>query len=196
MTTSPTPALLREIRGCTHCADCLPLGPRPIISFVPTSRIVLLSQAPGSIAHQKDLAWMDPSGHRLREWLGASEETFYDPRNFAILPMGFCYPGKGKSGDLPPRPECAPLWHDRVWAELKEVKLTILIGAYAQRAYLGKRSRKTLTETVRNYQDYLPEFFPLPHPSPRNRVWMGRNPWFDGEVVVELRKVVKRVIDG
>lgn len=186
--------LITTIRDCTHCADCLPAGPRPIISFVPESRIALISQAPGSVVHENGIAWADKSGARLREWLNVSDTEFYDPSNFAILPMGFCYPGRGKSGDLPPRPECAPLWHDRVWAELQSIRLVLLIGQYSQAYYLGRDRKKTLTATVQNFSEYLPRFLPLPHPSPRNNIWLRKNPWFEAEVVPVLRETVGSVL--
>ncbi|PHI21444.1 hypothetical protein CEQ90_03330 [Lewinellaceae bacterium SD302] len=190
----PTTELLNSARACTHCAECLPLGPRPIVDFTEHTRILLISQAPGSIVHKNGVPWLDHGGKRLREWLGVTDADFFDPNNFGIMPMGFCYPGKGKSGDLPPRPECAPLWHDRILAALPNVQLRILIGAYAQKAYLGKRARKTLTETVRQHEDYLPAFFPLPHPSPRNRIWLAKNDWFENETILSLRKRVSMVL--
>jgi uracil-DNA glycosylase len=144
--------LLREISNCTHCAECLPLGPKPILSFSDQSKILLIGQAPGTAAHNSGIAFHDPSGRRLREWLDVDEETFYNPDNFAILPMGFCYPGRGKSGDLPPRKECAPLWHDQVHAKLENVQLKLLIGQYAQKYYLGKARERTLTATVQNFR--------------------------------------------
>ncbi|MGC1472346.1 MAG: uracil-DNA glycosylase family protein, partial [Psychroserpens sp.] len=140
-------------------------------------------------------AWDDAGGKRLREWLGVTESQFYNPKNFAVLPMGFCYPGKGKTGDLPPRPECAPTWHDLVWEELNNVNLIILIGAYSQNAYLKNDAKRTLTKTVANYKAYLPKYFPIPHPSPRNRFWLMKNPWFEDEVLEDLKGVVARVID-
>lgn len=158
------------------------------MSAHPESKIVIIGQAPGRKVHNSGIPWDDASGDNLRRWLGVDKATFYDPKVFAILPMGFCFPGTGKSGDLPPRPECAPLWHERVLAEMHSVRKTLLIGQYAQAQYLGDRRGKTLTETVRNWRDYLPEFLPLPHPSPRNNIWMKKNPWFAEEVLPELRK--------
>ncbi|WP_047548925.1 uracil-DNA glycosylase family protein [Psychroserpens sp. Hel_I_66] len=186
--------LLHDIRQCSICEPHLPLGAKPIVEAHKDSKIVLLSQAPGRVAHQKGMAWDDASGKRLRDWLGVDEDTFYNPNNFAIMPMGFCYPGKGKGGDLPPRPECAPTWHDLLWKELKSVELIILIGAYAQKQYLKKEAKRTLTETVANYESYLPKYFPLPHPSPRNRFWLTKNPWFEEEVLGELKMKVNTVI--
>jgi uracil-DNA glycosylase len=186
--------LLHDIRQCTICKDFLPLGPRPIASGHVNSKIILVSQAPGRVAHQSGIAWDDAGGKRLREWLDVSVDTFYNPENFAIMPMGFCYPGKGNSGDLPPRPECAPTWHDLMWKEFKNVELVILIGMYSQKKYLKENSKKTLTETVANYQEYLPRYFPLPHPSPRNRFWLMKNPWFEEDVLLELRNTIKKFI--
>ncbi|NNE76758.1 MAG: uracil-DNA glycosylase family protein, partial [Pricia sp.] len=155
--------LLSEIKNCTVCTAHLPLGPLPIIDCTSKSKIVLVSQAPGRKAHEHNKAWDDPSGRKLREWLGVTDKQFYNPDNFAVLPMGFCYPGKGKTGDLPPRKECASLWHDLVWEQLNHVELILVIGKYAQDQYLGKRSKKNLTENVAHYQTFLPNYFPLPH---------------------------------
>ena len=186
--------LLSEIRDCDVCKAHLPLGPSPIIAASENSRIVLVSQAPGRKAHEQNRAYNDPSGRKLREWLGVNEEQFYNPDNFAILPTGFCYPGKAKTGDMPPRPECAPLWHDAVWKKLHNVQLTLLIGKYAQHHYLGNSAKRNLTENVRNFKDFLPKYFPIPHPSPVNRFWMIKNPWYEKEVLGELRKVVSKII--
>lgn len=180
--------LLEEIGKCQVCAAHLVDGVRPVMSASPESKIVIIGQAPGRKVHNSGIPWDDASGDNLRRWLGVDKATFYDPKVFAILPMGFCFPGTGKSGDLPPRPECAPLWHERVLALMPSVEKTLLIGQYAQNQYLGKQRRKTLTETVRNWRDYLPEYLPLPHPSPRNNIWMKKNPWFAEEVLPELRK--------
>ncbi|TLP73030.1 uracil-DNA glycosylase family protein [Maribacter sp. ACAM166] len=186
--------LLSEIRSCEVCKAYLPLEPRPIISGSIKSKIILVSQAPGRKAHVENKAWDDLSGRKLREWLGVTEEVFYNPDNFAVLPMGFCYPGKGKTGDLPPRKECAPLWHSKVWEEFDNVKLILLIGKYAQDQYLGKQSKKNLTENVLNYTDFLPKYIPLPHPSPVNHFWRGKNPWFEEEVVGELQVLMSKIL--
>ncbi|MEM8763464.1 MAG: uracil-DNA glycosylase family protein [Bacteroidota bacterium] len=186
--------LLSQIKKCDHCAQHLPLGPYPIVSFTGKSKIVLLSQAPGRKAHQHQKAWDDPSGKLLRHWLQVDDETFYNPDNFAILPMGFCYPGKGKTGDLPPRKECAPLWHERIWKQLKGVELVFLIGSYAQKEYL-KGGYDTLTENVRQYHEFLPRFFPLPHPSPVNRFWLMKNPWFEEDVQPFIAQKVNEILD-
>src|SRR6056300_1205354 len=150
--------LLKNIKQCTICKSHLPLGPRPVVSAHPQSKIVIVGQAPGTKVHASGIPWDDPSGKQLREWLDVSDEEFYDETKFAIIPMGFCYPGKGKSGDLPPRPECAPQWHQALFEEMKEVELVLLIGMYAQKYYLGKKAKNTLTETVKNYNEYLPKF--------------------------------------
>ncbi|HNP18728.1 MAG TPA: uracil-DNA glycosylase family protein [Fulvivirga sp.] len=182
--------LLTEIRQCTVCEPKMGHKARPVLSISKQSKILIIGQAPGAKVHASGIPWQDASGNILREWLGISNEEFYNPDIIGILPMGFCYPGKGKSGDLPPRPECAPLWHGKVLKQLKEVKLTLLIGQYAQKYYLGVRSGKNLTETVKNFKDYLPQYFPLPHPSPRNRFWMAKNPWFQDEVIPLLKSKV------
>lgn len=184
--------LLCEIRDCRVCGEHLPLGPRPIIEASRKSKIVLISQAPGRVVHESGIAWKDQSGKKLREWLGVNEDTFYNTDNFAILPMGFCYPGKAKTGDLPPRKECAPLWHNRVWNQLESTKLQILIGSYATKYYLGKSG--TLTAMVKDHQQFLPEFWPLPHPSPVNRFWRLKNPWFEEEIVPELQNKIAEIL--
>lgn len=183
--------LLKDIKQCTICNADLPLGPRPVVCAHPKSKIVIVGQAPGTKVHASGIPWDDASGKQLRKWLNVSDENFYDETKFAIIPMGFCYPGKGKTGDLPPRPECAQQWHKPLFNELKNVKLVVLIGMYAQKYYLGKTAKNTLTETVKNYQEYLPKYLPLPHPSPRNRFWLTQNPWFEVEVLPELRLRVK-----
>lgn len=186
--------LLSQIKACTVCAEHLPLGPRPVVSISAHSKILVIGQAPGTKVHASGIPWDDASGKNLRKWLGVTNEQFYDTNLFGIVPMGFCYPGKGKSGDLPPRPECAPLWHNQILDLLKEVKLTLLIGQYAQAYYLGERKKKTLTETVQNYNHYLPEFFPLVHPSPRNGIWMRKNQWFEEEIIPKLQQSVKSIL--
>jgi uracil-DNA glycosylase len=186
--------LLREIRACSVCEKDLPLGPRPIVASSPTSKIAVIGQAPGTAVHESGIPWDDPSGRRLREWMGITDEVFYDPKNLAIIPMGFCYPGKGKSGDLPPRPECAPLWHKPLLDSIKDIKLTLLIGQYAQKYYLQDKIKRTLTETVRNYEEYLPEFMPLPHPSPRNNIWLKKNEWFERDLVPKLKSIISSAL--
>ncbi len=186
--------LLLHIKQCTICEKHLPLGPRPVVVAHPDAKILIIGQAPGNKVHKTGIPWNDPSGNQLRNWLGVTKEEFYDATKFAIMPMGFCYPGKGKSGDLPPRPECAPQWHKPLLEHLPNVDLVILIGMYAQNYYLGKQAKKTLTETVANFKNYLPKYLPLPHPSPRNRFWLTKNPWFDKEVLLELKERVKSLI--
>ena len=185
--------LLTEVRACTECADHLPHGVRPVMQAGSGAGVIVIGQAPGRRVHESGVPWDDPSGTRLRDWLGVDDETFYDPESVAILPMGFCYPGTGSSGDHPPRPECAPLWHDRVLAHLREDALRVVIGMYAQKRYLPDRS-DTLTATVQRWEEYLPDVIPLPHPSPRNQRWLRRNPWFDAEVVPALRARVAEAI--
>ncbi len=187
--------LLEEVRRCELCRAHLPQAPKPVLAASATSRIVIVGQAPGSRVQATGIPWNDPSGELLRQWMGVDRDSFYNAARIALVPMGFCYPGKGRSGDLPPRPECAPQWHPRLFAQMPQRRLTLLIGQYAQRHYLGARAGKTLTETVRRHADYLPEFFPLPHPSPRNRLWLRRNPWFDAEVVPRFRALLQELLD-
>jgi len=186
--------LLKEIRSCAVCKKFLPNAPRPIIQAGKNSKIIIIGQAPGQKVQNSGVPWDDLSGNELRRWLGVTKEQFYDEKIFALVPMGFCYPGKGKSGDLPPRPECAPLWHDLILQKMKQVKLIILIGQYAQNYYLGEKLKPTLTETVKNFKKYLPEYLPLVHPSPRNKIWQKKNPWFEKEVVPHLQKIVKKIL--
>ena len=186
--------LLEEIRACSLCKAHLSLGPRPVLSAHAKSKIVIIGQAPGQKVHASGIPWKDASGNELRNWLGVDESQFYDEKNFALVPMGFCYPGKGKSGDLPPRPECAPQWHDRVLKNISDCKLILLIGQYSQAYYLGDKVKENLTETVRAYKKYLPNHFPLPHPSPRNRIWLKKNPWFQKKVVPELSDMVSGIL--
>lgn len=185
--------LLADIRSCEVCIDYLPLGPRPIVTANPKSKIAIIGQAPGTKVHASGVPWDDASGKRLREWLGVTDEQFYNEELFALVPMGFCYPGKGKSGDLPPRPECAPLWHESLMEYMPELKLALLIGNYSQGYYL-KEKKSSLTERVMLFNDYLPRYFPLPHPSPRNRFWLTKNQWFEKEVVPALRRNVQELI--
>jgi len=186
--------LLRTVRACTMCADYLLLPPRPILRAARTDRLMIVGQAPGRRVHDTGIPWNDPSGDRLREWMQLPRAAFYDETRIAIIATGLCYPGKGPSGDLPPCPKCAPLWHPPLRAAMPDIRLTLLVGSYAQAYYLGRRRRETLTETVRRYRDYLPEFFPLPHPSPRNGAWLKRNPWFVGEVLPALHEAIAGVL--
>lgn len=175
-------------RACTLCADDLPLGARPVFRVSPTARLLIVGQAPGTRVHETGIPWNDPSGDRLRDWLAVDRETFYDESRIAILPAGLCYPGRhARGGDLPPPAECGPLWHRRLTAHMPEIELTLLVGQYAQALYLGPRRRRTLTETVAAWRDYLPDYLPLPHPSWRNTAWLGRNPWFEAELLPDLR---------
>jgi uracil-DNA glycosylase len=185
--------LIDDVRACTICAEHLPLGPRPIIQIHPDAKILIAGQAPGKKVHETGIPFDDPSGKRLREWLGLTKEQFYDPKNVAILPMGFCYPGTGKTGDLPPRPECAPAWRKPLLALLGELQLTIVLGTYAQKYHFGEDSN-SVTELVKSWRQYWPDKVPLPHPSPRNNIWLKKNPWFEQEVVPELQKRVTELL--
>jgi uracil-DNA glycosylase len=182
-----------QVRACRVCEAVLPLGPRPIFQISPTARILIASQAPGSKAHASGIPFSDPSGDRLRDWMGFSDAEFYDATTVAILPMGLCYPGRGRSGDAPPRPECAPLWRDRLLAAMPSIRLTLLVGSYAQNYTLRPGP---LTERVRDFAAYLPEYFPLPHPSWRVTGWARKHPWFEAEVLPALRTTIRRVLDG
>jgi uracil-DNA glycosylase len=186
--------LLKEIRACKACEPSLPLGANPVIQASSSAKLLIIGQAPGTRVHETSIPWNDPSGNRLREWLALDKETFYDPNKIAIMPMGLCYPGKGKSGDLPPREECAPLWHQRVLEQLPNIGMTLLIGQYAQNYYLSDKP-KTLTETVQQWQHWAPSYLPLPHPSPRNTLWLKKNPWFEAEVVPFIRGYVHQQLD-
>ncbi|CAL2102585.1 uracil-DNA glycosylase [Tenacibaculum sp. 190130A14a] len=184
--------LLADIRSCTICLEHI--APRPVVYASPNSKIIIIGQAPGTKVHASGIPWDDASGKQLRKWLNVTNEQFYNTELFGIIPMGFCYPGKGKSGDLPPRKECAPEWHAKLFNELKNVELVLLIGMYAQNYYLKDRAKRTLTETVNNYPLYLPKYFVLPHPSPRNRFWLTKNPWFEQEVIPELQNKVQKIL--
>ena len=178
--------LMQQVRQCRACEPHLPLGANPVIQAHHNAQLLIIGQAPGTKVHATSIPWNDPSGDRLRQWLNLDKETFYDPTQVAIIPMGFCYPGKGNSGDLPPRKECAPLWHEKLLTLLPNIKTTLLIGQYAQNYYLQDKP-KTLTETVKNWQHWAPEKIPLPHPSPRNNIWLKRNSWFDKELLPYLK---------
>lgn len=186
--------LLNEIRKCTFCKTFLPNPPRPIVQASMESKIILIGQAPGQRVQNSGIPWDDASGKELRRWLDISPEIFYDPKIFALVPMGFCFPGRGKSGDLPPRPECAPLWHIKLMKEFRKPELILLIGQYAHKYYLGDKSAPTLTENVRNFRDFLPDYIPLVHPSPRNRIWQKRNPWFELELIPDLQLIMKKFL--
>lgn len=189
-------ALLKKVRACRVCEAHLPLGPQPVLRASVTARLLIVGQAPGTKVHATGIPWNDPSGDRLRDWLGLDRAAFYDEGLIAIVPAGFCYPGRTKGGDAPPRPECAPLWHPPLRALMPALGLTLLAGAHAQAYYLGARRKATLAETVGHWRDYLPAFIPLPHPSPRNRLWLRKHPWFEAEVVPEMRKRVQRLLRG
>ncbi|MDZ4864598.1 MAG: uracil-DNA glycosylase family protein [Gemmatimonadota bacterium] len=186
-------ALLPQVLGCTLCTPSLPLGPRPVLQIHTSARILIAGQAPGRRVHESGVPFDDVSGDRLRDWLGVDREAFYNPRNFAILPMGFCYPGTGKSGDLPPRPECAPAWREALLSTLKQVELTLVLGQYAQAYHLGADAG-SVTELVQDWKRYWPSRLPLPHPSPRNQLWVSRNPWFAKEVLPALRRRVRALL--
>lgn len=185
--------LLKEVRACTVCEEELDHSPRPIVQVGSSAPIAIIGQAPGRRVHESGIPWNDPSGETLRRWLGLSSDQFYDPEIVALIPMGFCYPGSAKSGDKAPRPECAPLWHDRLLDFLADDRLNIIIGTYAQKRYVPNRL-KTLTETVAAWRQFLPSQAVLPHPSPRNRHWLTKNPWFEADALPEIRERVAEVL--
>ncbi len=189
----PFSSLLKEVRACTICEANLPLGPRPVLQLHPQARILIAGQAPGRKVHESGIPFDDASGIRLREWLGVSREVFYDPQQIAIVPMGFCFPGMGKSGDLPPRPECAPAWREELLGHLRGLEVTVVLGQYAQRYHFGD-ANASVTELVKSWRSYWPAMIPLPHPSPRNNLWLRRNPWFESEVLPALQTRVSEVL--
>ena len=193
MSNTELQSLLKQVRACRICDHHLPLGPRPIVRMAPSAQLLIIGQAPGTRVHESGIPWDDKSGDRLRDWLNIDKDTFYDKNRIAIMPMGFCFPGTNpKGGDNPPRPECAPEWHDRLKGHLPNIKLTLLVGTYAQSRYLGKSAKKTMTETVRTFRDYLPDgFLPTPHPSWRTVGWAKKNPWFEEEILPVLREHTK-----
>ncbi|HEX7369149.1 MAG TPA: uracil-DNA glycosylase family protein [Rhodanobacteraceae bacterium] len=187
--------LMARIRACQVCASSLPHGCRPVLQAHPDARLLVVSQAPGRRVHDTGIPFNDKSGDKLRDWLGIDKQTFYDAHRVAIVPMGFCYPGKGSSGDLPPRPECAPLWHPQLLPRLKNIQLTLAIGSYAIRGMLGNRRKTTLTETCTAWREYFDAgILPLPHPSPRNTAWFLYHPWFEAEVLPALRQRVEQAL--
>lgn len=187
--------LLTDIRSCTVCAEHLVAGPRPIVQAGDAARIVIIGQAPGRRVHESGIPWDDPSGRTLRRWLNLTDEQFYDPDVVALMPMGFCYPGSAASGDKPPRPECAPRWHDAMLDRLPANRLEIIIGMYAQKRYIVER-KKTLTDTVANWASYLPTQVVLPHPSPRNQHWLTKNPWFETETLPAVQARIGQFLDS
>lgn len=187
-------ALLEEVRACRLCAAHLPLGPRPVLQVDPRARVLIAGQAPGRRVHESGVPFQDASGERLRAWMGIAPEPFHDASRVAILPMGFCYPGAGRSGDLPPRPECAQTWRRRLLSGLPRVELTLVIGQYAHAYHLGAARKPSLTETVRAWREYGPALLPLPHPSPRNTPWLRANPWFERELVPVLRRRIRGLV--
>jgi len=186
-------ALVSRVRACDICAGVLPHEPRPVIQISESAKILVVGQAPGRRVHETGLPFNDPSGDRLRQWMGITRDTFYDDRKLAILPMGFCYPGTGRSGDLPPRPECAPAWRQALLDRLPRIGLTLVIGQYAHAWHLGD-AKKTVTGNVQRWQDYWPDVLPMPHPSPRNNLWLRRNPWFETDVIPELQQRVSMLV--
>lgn len=188
-----TAALLADVRACTLCAAHLPHGVRPVLQFHQQARVLIAGQAPGRKVHESGVPFDDASGERLRDWMGIGREIFYDERKVAILPMGFCFPGTGKSGDLPPRPECAPAWREPLLSRLRNLELTLVIGQYALDYHLAA-DRRPLTELVRSWRDYWPKILPLPHPSPRNNIWLRRNSWFEEDVLPALRQRIAEVL--
>jgi uracil-DNA glycosylase len=189
-------SLLAAIRACRACAGELPLGPRPVVQAGAGARLLIVGQAPGARVHASGVPWDDASGARLRDWLGLAPAQFYDPAQVAIVPMGFCYPGRGRGGDLPPRRECAALWQDDLLARLPRIELTLLIGRYAQQHHLGAARKESLAATVAAWAEYAPRHFPLPHPSPRNTAWLQRHPWFERELLPHLRERVREALAG
>lgn len=187
--------LLRDVRACSLCEAGLPLGARPVLQLASSAKLLIISQAPGRKVHETGIPWNDASGDRLRDWLKLDRPAFYDEARVAILPMGFCYPGaEDRGGDKPPRAECAPLWHARLFRHLPNIQLTLLVGQYAQRYYLRRRRKASMAETIRAFSEYGPQFFPLPHPSWRSVVWMRKNQWFEQTVIPNLRKVVRPLL--
>ena len=194
--TTKLDRLVAEVRGCRLCADALPLGPNPVLRVSRTARVCIVGQAPGTKVHNSGIPWNDRSGDRLREWLVMDRDGFYDQSKIAVVPTGFCYPGRdANGGDLPPRRECAPTWHARLFALMPRVEIMLLVGSYAQAHYLGANRRRTMTETVAAWRDYQPRFFPLPHPSWRNTAWLKANPWFATDVLPALRRRVHALVD-
>ena len=192
--TAPLEKLLTEIRACTACAAHLPHGARPVVQASARAKVLIAGQAPGRRVQMSGIPFDDPSGDRLRMWLGVDRQTFYDPHNFAIVPMGFCFPGTGKSGDLAPRKECAPLWQDKLHAALPNIQLRLTIGLYAQKWHLGNKRARTLTATVKSWRSFWPDVLPMPHPSPRNQIWLRKNEWFEADVIPVLQSRIRQLL--
>ncbi len=186
--------LLKEIESCTVCSSFFLHEPRPVVRASADAKLLIIGQAPGRKVHDSGIPWDDASGRNLRNWLGISDGVFYDEHKVALVPMGFCYPGTGKGGDLPPRPECAPLWHEKLLHQCQSIKLTLLIGQYAQKYYLSGLMKNNLTETVKSFKEYMPKYLPLPHPSPRNRLWMKKNAWFEDSLLPEMKEIISKIM--
>lgn len=195
MTKRKFEQLISSVRSCNACQDSLPMGPRPIIRVNQKAKLLIIGQAPGLKVHQTGTPWNDASGERLRDWLGISSDVFYDEKMIAIMPMGFCYPGKGETGDLPPRKECYNLWHYQLLANMPKIELILLVGNYAINSYLKTSRKKTLTETVRAWEEYLPRYIPLPHPSPLNNIWLHKNDWFTKDVLPPLKSMISNALN-
>lgn len=186
--------LLKEIKNCQLCKNHLPFGCNPVFTAHTESKIIVIGQAPGRVVHNTGIPWNDKSGDNLRNWMGIDKSIFYDVAKISLIPMGFCYPGTGKSGDFPPKKECAPQWHQALFDYMPQVELVLLVGQYAQNYYLNKQMKTNLTETVKYYKCYLPNYFPLPHPSPRNNIWQAKNEWFKRDVLPELKQQVQSIL--
>lgn len=192
----PLAPLLAEVANCRLCAAHLPLGPRPVVQLHPHARLLIIGQAPGTKVHETGIPFNDPSGDRLRDWLGVDRATFYDASKIALMPCGFCYPGRSpKGGDLPPRKECAPHWHAKLLPHLPHIGLTLLVGQYAQAHYLGPRRKRTLGDTVKAWEEYLPDYWPTPHPSWRVNHWLAKNPWYEQLALPALRRRVRELLE-
>jgi len=194
MKENPLISMVSEIKQCTLCQQHLPLGPRPVLQVSPHAKILIAGQAPGLKVHKTGVPFDDASGERLRQWMGIDKNTFYNAQKIAILPMGFCYPGTGKSGDLPPRPECALAWRKQLLSAMADIKLTLVIGTYAQNWHMKETKQKNLTETVKHWRNYGSQLLPLPHPSPRNNIWLSKNTWFEQDLIPELKNRVKNLL--
>ena len=188
--------LLSRVRGCRHCEAHLPHGVRPIVQAGSKARIVVIGQAPGSRVHASGIPWDDDSGDRLRDWLGMNKAQFYNPEILALVPISFCYPVKASGGDLPPRPECAPLWHEELLSRMPHLRLTLLVGQYAQKAYLSPALRRSMTQAVKQIEDMPDGMVALPHPAWRSRLWMAKHPWYEAEVLPQLRSRVQAAMDA